>query len=470
MACRGACILALVLWGCSHHVLMEKPELDDVQPLQICLDSLPETITVRGDGLHPVVHNLLGEPELVLPGISLVRIRDERGDPVSPQEVYVIPPDVSGEVPPFRWISDEIVQIDLLPSHGLRPGIYSITAENPDGSTHTLPEALLLHRRPTLESVDAEVAPSPSSRIVVTLGGGPFFLMTTSWPLFFFEAAPDAYIPRRTHGCRTLTVQSRQIETCDVVEYELPHTFLMEEGIGERPFFVAPFGEGGCLRRHADGIGLAPCPAITSVEPRFPCPCEGGRTVTITGRSLTFDRDAEPMVQVGAVLLEAALHDCSESTGTRTCSSLTFEQPMVSIEEVSSLELRITDLVMEGHCDDPVARLSLAPPPKINVPEHHVAHDASPATIWVNGEFLMWEGALPLISFAGEAPEPVDDIYYCDYLTDMVGEASRCLTILASVPPHLVVPGATIPFTVTQAPPIGCTSTVTGSVLVSEAP
>jgi hypothetical protein len=451
---------------------MEKPEIDHVEPFIVCLDSLPEAINLQGESLRPVVHNLLGDPEIVLPGLSLVRIRTERGDPVDPQEVYVLPTDLGGEVPPFRWISDEIVQFDLLPSHGLRPGVYSITIENPDGTIYTLSEAMLLHRRPTIESVEAEVTGEPPSRrFLVTLEGGPFFLTVTSWPpLFFFEDSPVSFVPLREHGCRTLTVQSLQVETCSVVEYELPLTLLMEEDIGERPFFVAPFGETDCLARHAEGIGLAPCPLITSVEPRIPCTCEEERTVTVTGTSLTFDTDVDPMVQVGAVFLEPTLHGCTESGGIRTCSSLTFELPVTVIEEVDSLELRITDLVMEGHCEDPVARLSLAPPPAILEPEHHVEHDASPATIWVNGEYLMWEGALPLITFGDEEPEPVDDIYYCDYLTDMVGEASRCLTILATVPAHLVVPGAEIPFTVTQAPPIGCTSTVTGSVLVSEEP
>ncbi|MBW2263788.1 MAG: hypothetical protein JRG91_17640, partial [Deltaproteobacteria bacterium] len=161
---------------------------------------------------------------------------------------------------------------------------------------------------------------------------------------------------------------------------------------------------------------------------------------------------------------------CTESSGTRTCTSLTFDFPGTEIGEVVTLDLHVTNLLMEGHCLEPEAQLSLAPPPQIHEPDHRVEYDASPATIWVNGEFLMWEGALPLISFAGEEPEPVDDIYYCDYLTGMVGETSLCLTILASVPPHLVVSGALIPFTVTHAPPIGCTSTVTGVIAVSEEP
>ena len=456
--------------GCSHRVLMDEPSIEQVSPPVVCLDALPEEITIRGSGLQPVVHNLLGEPEVVLPAISLVRIRDGRGEPVNPQEVFVIPADPTGEVPPYRWLSDEMLQIDLLDSHGLRSGFYSLTVENPDGTINTLPEALLLHGIPDIDTVDAEVTPAPDRSLVVTVEGGPFYTTAASWPLFFFDGMPVSYIPARTRGCRSVAVQTMEVETCDAVEYVLPSTVLLEEDLADRPFFIAPFMEAACLSRHREGIDLAPCPVITSVEPRITCPREESRTVTITGTSLTFRLDADPMVAMGTDLLEPTLDGCEEGPGTRTCTSLAFDVPITEIDEVTSLDVGITDLVMEEHCLDPVARLSLAPPPQILVPDHDIEHDVSPATIWVNGEFLMWEGALPLVSFASEEPEPVDDIYYCDYLTGMVGETSLCTTILATVPAHLVTPGATIPFTVAQAPPIGCTSTVTGTVTVSEEP
>jgi hypothetical protein len=461
--------IALLLWGCGHHVLMEDPSIESVEPSLICLDSLPATIEIGGDGMQPVAHNLLGEPELVLPAISLVRVRTERGEPVGVQEVVEIPADAGGEEPPFRWYSEELLQVDLLSAHGLRPGLHSITVQNPDGTTHTLTGALLLHRTPDIESVEVEVTSTPARALRITLTGGPFLLGPGSGPLLSLEGEDLSYPPVSTSDCASLAVQSVEIETCGSVVYELPGTML-DEDISGRPFRVAPFGESACTAHHDEGIDLAPCPAITSVEPRIVCAAEGDRSIAIHGTSLTFGVDVDPMVQVGDDLLEPTLESCTASGGERTCSTLTLAYPAAEVDEIETLEVRITDLVMEDHCLEPVAELSLAPPPAILEPDHGIEHDVSPSVIWVNGTFLMWEAALPLISFGGEEPGPVDDIYYCDYLTGMVGEASICRTILATVPAHLVVPGALIPFTVTAAPPIGCTSAVTGTVTVSEEP
>lgn len=443
---------------------MEDPRIEQISPHIVCLDSLPATLTIRGSSLHPVAHNLLGEPEVVLPTVSLIRIRTAEGGPVTPMEIHELPDSLTEGAdpeaePPVRWISEEVMLVDLTPSLGLRPGVYSITIRNPDASYTTDTEALLLHSSPMTRLTDYDIDNDGVERhLRIDVHGGPFFLTDFSDPMISFEGADWSYPARHASGCTTLTVQARSIETCSELTFRLPGTVIDETVTRTSHFAVSSFEQDGCAGRSNGPLDMPPCPQFTSVHPRIACACEEERRFTITGTTLVFSE--QPRVQVNDSILEVESTDgCTDLGPVMDCSSLSFIHPQLVAEDFDERTLRLVGLTVPPHCIDPSTTITLAPHPRIGNDEVDLEEDDHPPSLLINGGFVYYGPELPLVSFNDEDPVPVDAVYNCDYLPSLGGVAQLCLVVMITVPEHLIVADRTFPFRITNPDPVGCTST-----------
>jgi len=132
-------------------------------------------------------------------------------------------------------------------------------------------------------------------------------------------------------------------------------------------------------------------------------------------------------------------------------------------------EVVLGGLVSDECCHDFQAPLVLAPPPLVRTTTFEVSPDIIPAVLLIRGDFVQHGSSLPSVTLGGRALTP-DDAMYCAYIAGLPGVAMLCGQIMVTIPVDMLVPGATMPFTVTNPDPVGCTSTEDSYVHVREVP
>lgn len=445
---------------------MEDPSIVLVEPSVVCLDSLPVTLSLLGGDLTPAMHNLTGEPELVLPRITLSRMRDRFGEAPTSPEVFVVQ-----EQTHVRWTTPEQMELDLTPSMGLMPGLYAATVTNPDGSSHTLANAILLVDPPDIDSIEPDRGcAAPLVDLTVTVTGGPFYVEGEYTPVLHFEPGAASYLATGVDSCTELDVQSRTFRACSSLTFRILWDYLVLEATGTRSFVVSGLPGGGCDALSPLTFDLLPCPRITSISPPLACTNEADRSFTIEGSGFVFDPSDPPVIDAGFAVVDVTSMDgCRDFTGsTRVCDSLEFVLPARPIEEIELVDVLVENIVSNDCCPPESTLLVLAPPPIAHSPTHEVDPGSSLPTIWVNGTFIRYEGIHPTITFGTDAPIPVDEIHYCDPMIGVPALATICLSFNTRVPLHLLEPGATIPFSITNPPPAGCSSTSDTQMHISE--
>lgn len=151
LACGlGLLVVAAAQGGCADDAA-PAPDVRAISPAHTC-DVAPgatRVLRVSGTGLAPrVVDTLGGQTHLVLPTVTLARVRDAAGA------------DVRGEAPVAglspRFLGSGDIELTLPAGATLATGAYDVTVSDENGRSDTLPEALTIGPPPAPFYVDPQ--------------------------------------------------------------------------------------------------------------------------------------------------------------------------------------------------------------------------------------------------------------------------------------------------------------------------
>jgi hypothetical protein len=465
-----ALFLACLASSC-HDVLMASPSIRGVEPGVACLGDEPTVFEISGDGFTPALQEIVGEGRIVLPRVILVRTHDGRGEPDASLAEFEVPSSLEpGEEPRVWWLGPMAMGFVLDRSDGVPGGMYAVRVMNPDGSRDTMVGALFIAETPRIGSTTPlSACVDPDADVVVDVQGGPFVVRAAGLPIFYLEGGSWSYAAAGWDGCATLFVQGEELSVCSRLSFVLPPVYLAAEPTGEHRYMVASVS--GCTAISGETFRVIPCPAIDAIAPPVACVSEEDRVLSITGSDLVFDGSVEPRVLAGGRSLEVdSLEGCVPHPDGSLCESLRFTYPRTETSAIDHIDVRIDGLVAEPCCAASWRGLVLAPPPSVWTTTIEVDPDLDPPVVWIRGRFIMHEGELPVVTFAGAPPVIPDDTMYCDYIAGLLGETLTCQQLMVEIPGALLVPGAAIPFFVTNPDPVGCTSTEEASIHVAGVP
>jgi len=449
---------------------MPQAEIDSVEPALVCLEDGPATFTVRGTGFTPTVLDLLGDASFALPRVLLVRTRmaDGTWDPGSPP--FEIPAGEIGAGMRVRWMGPRKIEFDMGPDLPVPPGLYSVIIENPDGSRAEMGRALYLAAQPVINSFSPDSACRDSGEdLTIAVYGGPFVISDRYLTVFFLEDGAWAYPLDRASDCVSMSLQDEALEVCRRVVFDMPAEYVGSEPPGMHRVLVDT--RPGCLAISTRRFVMDPCPAIDAISPMIACDSEEPRTFTLEMRDLLVDPVHEPALTVGGAGHPIdSLGGCVEIDSGSLCETIDFTLPRQSRTGFERMDVAIGGLLTGECCShDPVTSLVLAPPPVVRSTSILLSPDLDPASVTIHGGFIRHGTSTPVVTMAGRIVLP-ESVAYCEYIEGAVGVALLCEQIDVPVPADLIVPGAEIPFTVTNPDPVGCTSTEEAFIRVGEAP
>ncbi len=187
---RSLIALALVA-ACSHKLDGPTPQIDSLDPALVC-NAVTTTLTVTGSGLSPLaIDALTGDPKLAIPSITLQRVADGDGNPVTDAPITLCPDATDPTCTRVRWISQTSMDFDIDPSLGLLPGTYQVTVTNANGNSFTATVTLEVVAPPELTSIIPNSLCSAGGDVVIegtgftdgataTIGGEPVTITSTT--------------------------------------------------------------------------------------------------------------------------------------------------------------------------------------------------------------------------------------------------------------------------------------------------
>jgi len=454
---REACLLAALAAGCGLRSLGGEPRLDSAEPVFVCLDALPATVTLGGDGFTPAVRDLVGDGGVVLPAVRLTRVKTLMGVPVL-AEATVIENDPDSGVVRVRWTSEQRMEFDVVADLGLEAGIYDVAVENPGGESAAMPSALVLAPSPTITGrYPATVLGSPWGDVVIEVLGTPFIFHGSASPLFYFEHGTWSYWTRAAGGCHSTFVRGEVMSHCARIESLVWRGALRDEPAGSHAFYVSSLPGNTCFGRSSMIIEIVPCPNVTLVTPDVVCLAQGDRTISLSGSNLDFYEAGDPIVEVGETWADVvSLEDCTAlpTPGLVRCGTIEFTLPARDPVEAADQTIAVWGLVSDPGCYFEPPILTVVPPPLIG--SGRAAVEAWGAT-WVaelTGEFIVHAGSYPLVSFADAPAEAGVSAIGCDLISPT---AYLCTTIHVPIPEDLALDGTYVEVAVSNPPPVGCT-------------
>lgn len=277
---------SLAAAGCSHEQDGPEPKpagSPAVTPQATCTAQDPvKEITLKGEGLSPEPQKTLEDsPQLVLPRVELLRIKDIAGTATS-DGAKVIPDDAaSPKDSKLRWVSQQEMRLLLGKSLSLGTGLYNLRVTNPNGKQATWKDddALLVVPPPKLTSIKPGVLCAVKATDLTIVGD---FLLKKGNTLPTVTATPSSGTAVKLtpvlSDCRDLPGPSGY-QACKKITISVPPGTLDP---GSYSIAVAHPSEVGCKTTETLKLTVVAKPEISDVKPTQVC--VGGGTLTITGK------------------------------------------------------------------------------------------------------------------------------------------------------------------------------------------
>lgn len=247
------------------------PSVSSVDPPLVCNEQLSSVVTVRGDGLSPVVTDTLGDPTLELPDLSLVHAGTIDGGAAT-GAIVDLDEGPSGVV---QWLDDATMTFEVTPELGLGEAIWDVVVRNPDGQTATQARGFASIAAPTIDALVPEAICVDAGDRALTIEGTGFLVYDGATPTVFIDG--DAYAAAFTLGCVELAaVPAAQL--CTSLEITVPGDTY---AVGGHEVIVENPAPAACRTSAAATLTITEPPTIEAVEPDDVC--DTGGTVTITG-------------------------------------------------------------------------------------------------------------------------------------------------------------------------------------------
>jgi hypothetical protein len=276
-------LLPAALAACSTP--LPAPRVDGVAPALLCDEDGAVTVEISGAGFGAVLTDVLADPSLSLPTVTLDRAgaADGTDDGVS-RHLELLPS--TGEL---RWVDAETLAFDASPAIGLVPGAWDLVVTNPDGQTAGLENALLVAPGPTVDGLEP-------AGVCVEAAGAPLRVIGTGY-LVVAGVAPtvtiDGGYPLATVpvGCEPLPGDVDG-EACVALDVLVDATHLP---LGDVSVQVTNPEPVGCASSTPATLAVTLPPRLDSVDPTGTC--AGGGRITLTGERFP----ESPTVTVGGV-------------------------------------------------------------------------------------------------------------------------------------------------------------------------
>ena len=235
---KSALLFALI--ACSHELDGPEPSLTALDPNLVC-NVVTTTLTVTGAGLSPLaIDALTGDPKLALPTITLRRVAEPDGTPVSGSPITIPDDPANPGASKVRWASPTSMSFDVDPSLGLLAGLYEITIANANGKSFTATGIKLeVVEPPVLTSV----VPS-----VLCAGGGDLVIDGTGFS---------------SHA--TATVGRQAVTLSSITPTQLRGT--LGPGLDPGVYDLVVDNGGGCTDVLENAITITAGPAVYFVDP-----------------------------------------------------------------------------------------------------------------------------------------------------------------------------------------------------------
>lgn len=267
---RTSVALALLVTGCGG---APAPRVDAVDPALFC-DPAVTTVTVRGEGLGPVVVDVLGTPTLRGPTFRLEPLSDlaEGSAPRAEGPYTFSPQDV-------HLVDDGTVE--LLVGPDVAPGTWTLVITTPGDQEVRHAPAIAVAGPPDVAAVAPASVCHDLARATFVVEGDGFLVVDGVGPSV--TVGGEAAIAVTPSGCAPLAGPVAG-EVCTMLEVETAPGGL---ALGEAAVVVTNPEPAACTSTAPASVEITQPPEITAVTPDWLCTTGG--TLTIEGENFSPD-------------------------------------------------------------------------------------------------------------------------------------------------------------------------------------
>lgn len=438
------------------------PALESVSPPIVCVEQETRTLSVTGAGLAPLVKDVLSDPEVILPALSLSRVKDLAGQDLSGEPVYPVPAEAT------RWKSQAALEFDIAPAAALAHGLYRMQVKNGSGREASLPEALTLVPAPSVQAVEPDVACVAQAARRLTVRGENFLVLDGALPEVSIGTVKIT--AAEAQDCSDIPVPAGAARLCATLLVDVPQNGVAE---GLHSVTVANPLPAGCNTPAGVNLRVVPPPVLQKVEPDLVCLEQAGIELVLSGSDF-FELDGiAPQVHIDALVLSSVPENCEPLVGTqiavRRCTALRVAVAKDALA-AGAYAVSVQNPPPAGCESSQSVSLAVVPGPQIAaiVPDEFCGEKEA-RTLEIQGSgFLDVEGELPRVSVAGL------DIS-ASTVADCTTVAGTLLTVRTCQRLTFVLPAGALPaggyqVTVTNPAPADCSGGPAGSFVLTPAP
>jgi hypothetical protein len=455
----------LVTMACANKLDGPTPAVAAISPQAVCQAQLTTSISLVGERLSPVVVGGLAQSELTLPRITLSRIGELDGTAAS-ETPFVLPDDPKKPLESrVRWRSQTEMAFDVAQDLELPTGLFDVGVENPSGRSATLPAALLAVPPPKMSGVSPDVLCGDSDNLIEVKGD--FFLRSGLALAPTLNLGSLRLSPTAMTGCRLLP-GSTGLEACTTLSFSLPAKSLSN---GTHEVVVQNPAPVGCSSTESVTLTIVPEPAVSLVVPDLAGAAEGAVGVEIRGTDFLTVNGTAPAVSIGALSLVPTVAGCTALTGpqeaVQTCTTLGVVVPRGAA--VGALPVQVKNPKPADCTSAPGPTLWLFEAPDVtSIAPLAVCAQAGATPIAISGQgFLTVSGAMPTVKIGAQSFTPTPS--GCVAVDGPAIPVQQCTTLTVTVAPQTYAQGS-FPVTVTNPPPVGCTSSVARALQIVPPP
>jgi hypothetical protein len=458
-----------------------------VDPQAVCVEQIDSKVTVSGTGMSPLPKDVMNNPYLALPGVSLVPSQDLLGAAMTGSPVAIPDDPRNPTTSHVRWIDQQQMIFDVYPDLKLQTGLYTVRIANANGHAGEWKDALLGVPRPTTQKIVPDVlCTGKASTFTIR---GTFIRNGTTLPTVEATAkgaaTPVKLTPSGLDKCTKLPGTSG-LESCTELTVALEAgTLPITQGelYTNYTILVRNPSPVQCWSTDTLVLTMVPPATLEKIEPEVVCTAQGQNALKLTGRGfLNVDGKGPTVIFTGPTTK-------SYTTTAVGCTKVVGPVNESSVELCTELDLTLAkDDLKEGSYTisvqnpapaDCVSTTSLAfavvPPPKLTAikPASICQEATTPQTFVLEGTgFLSITAATgtsnPTVTVAGKdfAGTPAG----CTTIAGLVAKVQTCTQLSFTIPPGTLTTLGSYDVTVKNPKPADCSSAVADGVKLTVAP
>lgn len=459
---RLALALLASLAACEGRGKLEgpTPSLSALSPQAVCREQLVTEVTLTGSGLAPLVSDsLTAQPKVNLPSVALIQAQSIDGRPGSGETLRVDDDPTDPAASRVKWMSQESMAFQVYPELAASAGLYTVAVATAppkpgmEAKLAELAESLLVMPRPTLTSVTADVVCSDQPN-TVTLEGDFFVKAGTETPKVSFDST--VLSPLAMEECRRLPGPTG-LEACRRLKVAIPEKGLAP---GARKVKVTNPPTVSCASTEEVLLTLVPEPTLAKVEPDLVCTAEGDNRLTVSGTGFVTIDGRTPTLFLGDLPLATTAEGCTQVSGpkeaVRSCTTLRATLAKRAALAPGSYGVSVKNPATADCRTRQPVKFTVVPPPSVSSVQPDLACTAEgDRGLTINGTgFLTVDGRVPQVKLGSLTLTPTAS--GCTPVTGPTETVASCTSLQVTVPKD--TPAATLPVTVTNPAPAGCSS------------